>query len=522
MKTTFLFNKENLFIVFLFLFSLLINQYYGNRGVFPLDSFSHFDAGHRILLGEYPFKDYWAVSGPAIDYLQAVFFYLLGVNWQSYVLHASFINAVLTITTYIVLRNFELNIYYSFIYSLLFSVLAYPTSGTPFMDHHSAFFSLLGIYNLILAIKYEKKLHWILLPIFFGFAFLSKQVPSSYVIISVILILSIFSLSQRKFYWVKYSFLSATLFILLLLIFGKIQGISLSSFLEQYIFYPQTIGKERFDNLNLTYRGVLGHFKFIYLAFLPLLYINLKKIFSDKNYFKQKNFYYFLCLLLLTFSLIFHQLLTKNQTFIFFLIPVLAAFSHISLSVYRLHSISSVYVAIIVICLFITAKYHLRFNEDRKFHEFSDVNFELFSHGKEIDKKFTGLKWITPEFKSNAKEEIILINEAKSHLSNDRRNKMVMTHYSFFSAILGQKLFSPSKWYLGDGTTHPVKESKYFTSYKNLVINIIRRNDIKVIYTISLESWLIYNYFDNSCFQEKKITEILRSYELNNCEVIDD
>ena len=39
MKTTFLFNKENLFIVFLFLFSLLINQYYGNRGVFPLDSF---------------------------------------------------------------------------------------------------------------------------------------------------------------------------------------------------------------------------------------------------------------------------------------------------------------------------------------------------------------------------------------------------------------------------------------------------------------------------------------------------
>ena len=68
MKKTYLFNKENLFIVFLLLFSLLINQYYGNRGVFPLDSFSHFDAGFRILLGEYPFKDYWAVSGPFIDF----------------------------------------------------------------------------------------------------------------------------------------------------------------------------------------------------------------------------------------------------------------------------------------------------------------------------------------------------------------------------------------------------------------------------------------------------------------------
>ena len=192
MKTTF-FNKENLFIAFLFLFSILINQYYGNRGIFPVDSFAHFDTGFRILLGEYPFKDYWIVSGPFVDYLQAVFFYFFGVNWQSYVLHASVVNAILTMTTYVVLRNFKLNIYYSLIYSLLFSILAYPSSGTPFVDHHSAFFSLLGIYSLILAIKSEKKLHWILLPIFFGFAFLSKQVPSLYIIMCVIFILSFFT-----------------------------------------------------------------------------------------------------------------------------------------------------------------------------------------------------------------------------------------------------------------------------------------------------------------------------------------
>ena len=95
MKNNILFNKENLFIVFLFFFSLLINQYYGNKGIFPVDSFSHFDTGFRILLGEYPFKDYWVVSGPFVDYLQAIFFYLFGVNWQSYVLHASFLNVVL-------------------------------------------------------------------------------------------------------------------------------------------------------------------------------------------------------------------------------------------------------------------------------------------------------------------------------------------------------------------------------------------------------------------------------------------
>ena len=40
MKNYILFRKENLLIVFLFLFSILINQHYGNRGLFPLDSFS--------------------------------------------------------------------------------------------------------------------------------------------------------------------------------------------------------------------------------------------------------------------------------------------------------------------------------------------------------------------------------------------------------------------------------------------------------------------------------------------------
>ena len=134
------------------------------------------------------------------------------------------VNAVLTITTYIVLRNFKLNIYYSFIYSLLFSVLAYPTSGTPFMDHHSAFFSLLGIYNLILAIKSEKKLYWILLPIFFGFAFLSKQVPSSYVIICAILILSIFSLTSKKILLGKIFFFQCNFIYFIIINFWKDSG----------------------------------------------------------------------------------------------------------------------------------------------------------------------------------------------------------------------------------------------------------------------------------------------------------
>ena len=66
--------KSKFFILFLFLFSITINQHYGNRGAFPIDSFFHFDVAYRILNGEHPFSDFWTVSGPTVDYIQAIFF----------------------------------------------------------------------------------------------------------------------------------------------------------------------------------------------------------------------------------------------------------------------------------------------------------------------------------------------------------------------------------------------------------------------------------------------------------------
>ena len=519
MKNITFFSRKRFLIFFLIIFSLLINQYYGNFGIFPVDSFSHFDTGHRILLGEHPFKDYWIISGPIVDYIQSIFFYFFGVNWQAYLLHASFFNTILTISTFIVLTNFNFNIYYSFIYSLLFSILAYPSSGTPFVDHHSTFFSLLGIYCLVLAIKNEKKIYWILLPILFTCAFLSKQVPSSYVIISVICILGIFSLSQKKFYWIKYSFLSAIFFVFIVLVFGKFYGITFKSFWEQYILYPQSIGIERFSNFNFTFRGIIDHFKFIYLAFIPIFYISLRNLFLDIGYIKKKNFHYFLILFLFTFSLILHQVLTRNQTFIFFLIPILFAFSHIYLINYKINLNYIFSIILIVFCVLITFKYHLRFNEGRKFHELNYVNFELYSEGKNIDKKFLGLKWITPKFEGTPKQEVLLINQLIDYLNTDNRKKMLLTNYSFFSAVLNKKIFSPTRWHIGDGTDYPMKGNRYMDSYKNLLIYLIKKNDIEVIYSIQPlpETSLIYNYISKNCFKEKKILEKLISYEIIKC-----
>ena len=145
--------KEKILILFLILFSLLINQYYGNRGILPIDSFLIFDSGYYVLNDIHPFKDYWTITGPILDYLQALFFLIFGINWFSYVFHASIINLILTIFSYLVLVNLGLKKIYSFIYSLGIALLAYPNIGTPFIDHHSIIFSILAIYCFILGVK---------------------------------------------------------------------------------------------------------------------------------------------------------------------------------------------------------------------------------------------------------------------------------------------------------------------------------------------------------------------------------
>ena len=173
-------DKFLLFIIFFI--SFFINKNYANNGVFSIDTFYHFDHSFRVLNGEYPIKDFWVVSGIFVDYLGSLFFYIFGSSWSSYVIHSSFINGLVTIFTYFTIRSFKLQKIYSFLYSILFGILAYTPSGTPFADHHSTLLSMLGVYCFILAINKNKNYYWIFMPILLGLAFLSKQVPAAYII----------------------------------------------------------------------------------------------------------------------------------------------------------------------------------------------------------------------------------------------------------------------------------------------------------------------------------------------------
>ena len=158
-------------------FSFFINYYYSSMGVLPQDTFAYYDTAYRILNGSVPFKDYWTVSGPFIDYFQAIIFYIFGVSWKSYIINGSLINSLITIIFFYTIRNFDQNRLYSLFYAFCFSILANPSMGTPFPDHYSTFLSLMGIFFFLLAIKKEKKIFWLLVPVCFFLGFFSKQSP---------------------------------------------------------------------------------------------------------------------------------------------------------------------------------------------------------------------------------------------------------------------------------------------------------------------------------------------------------
>ena len=166
--------SKKIYILFLTIFSFYINFYYGHLGVYPLDTFLFYDSSLRILEGATPFKDFWISTGLTIDIMQALIFKLFGISFKNYVLHASLMNVALTLATFFIFIEFKLSNFFSFFYSLILSITAYPVSGTPFLDHHSIIFCIFAVYCFLLALKQKKKYFLVFDTIFLSFSFLLK------------------------------------------------------------------------------------------------------------------------------------------------------------------------------------------------------------------------------------------------------------------------------------------------------------------------------------------------------------
>ncbi len=521
-----LIKSDKIIVLAIFIFSVLINYYSAYRGIFPMDSFSHYDIGFRILLGDHPFKDYWAVSGPFIDYLQSLFFYTLGTNWISYVLHASILNGIVSVTTFFLFKKLGLRTFYSFIYSICFAILAYPSSGTPFVDHHSTLLSVLGIYTFIFALKSKNYFIWCLIPIILAFAFLSKQVPAFYFLLIFILIFIyhfLLNLNKNTIKLLLVLLTSSVSTLIIFILFLNIFSIEISDFFDQYILYPKSIGANRYFNLEYDFQNTILNFKFIYLVFLVYSYIVLKSLFKDRKFYNDLKFKIYLISLFTFIALVHHTLLTKNQIIIFFLIPLFSGLVHVHVNK-ELKFKKYLSLFLIILCIGVTLKYHFRFNVDRKFHELTGSDISQNINAKSINKKFTNLKWLTPgaKDKQTLVEEIKYLKEMENLLRADVSNKIIYTHYSFFSVILDENANSPSRWFPQDGSAFPLKGDKFFNDYQKLLIAIILKKDIESVYVLrDVSEEMFTDYININCINMISDNNNYKKFKINrNCNAL--
>ena len=176
-----LFNISTISIFIISLYSFTINFYFASFGVYPVDTFLHYDSAYRILKGELPIRDYWIVSGFMIEFLQSIFFKIFGVNWTAYILHSSIINVIVSILCYFFFLSLKISLINSLIYTLSYSTLAYSVSGTPFVDHHAVFLLLISSFLIFKFFDQPNNKIILFLILFLSFlSFLIKQVPAAY------------------------------------------------------------------------------------------------------------------------------------------------------------------------------------------------------------------------------------------------------------------------------------------------------------------------------------------------------
>ena len=274
---------KNIYIcVSLILVSFSINFFIASNGVYPVDTFIHYDNGFRILLGDNPVVDYWIVHGFIIDYMQAFFFKIFGNNWYSYLIHSSLFNVAITLYSYFIFRILKVNYYLAFLIAIFVAILAYPVSGTPFLDLHSSFFSLFAIYFAIIAIEKDKDIYWFWTSIFLGFAFFSKQVPAAYTIIGLGVINIYFAIIKKKISLFNNFAVGGILFLILLLFFLELKEIPIRDFIIQIFLFPQSIGVDRFQTYDLTLKNTFFDYKFIYIIFFTIFILNIIQLIKLK------------------------------------------------------------------------------------------------------------------------------------------------------------------------------------------------------------------------------------------------
>ena len=459
------------------------------------------------------------MTGPFIDFIQALFFKMFGVSWFSYVFHASIFNFIFSISIFYTLYRFRLTVHYCFLYAFLVSIIAYPSSGTPYVDQQSSFLCVMAVFCFILALKTNLKKYWLILPIILGIAFLTKQAPTGHFILIITFLSSIYFIFHFDIKKIIFGIYGLVIFFLIFFITITITEIPLKSFLQQYILYPLSLGGSRMELFfPLELKTIFLRFKLHHLASLLMIAVCIKNVSRNYKYLINDEFLIIIALVSSTFALIVHQLMTINGMFIFFTIPILSGFSHIYCLKYFENK---KYITYLLIALSVCSTIHYwhKYVDKRDFIDLSKVNFKKAVDAKELDNKLSGLKWITPLYPENPKEEILKLREVINVIKNDTRNKTIVTDYQLVSVLLSSYDYSPNKYWF-KLHVYPEKGNKYFDIYKRFFIDKLKENKIEIVYTIEPligDNDVLDTILDSSCVKKTQITEILHSHLLLQC-----
>jgi len=102
----------------------------------------------------------------------------------------------------------------------------------------------------------------------------------------------------------------------------------------------------------------------------------------------------------------------------------------------------------------------------------------------------------------------------------------LISNYSFYSALLNEKLYSPSRTF--DKISYPQKGSEFYEKYKNFFKKNINENKIESIYVFYTEkeidmdflNLVIFNYLPDNCLKINHSSKYLRHFNILNCEYL--
>jgi hypothetical protein len=260
----------------------------------------------------------------------------------------------------------------------------------------------------------------------------------------------------------------------------------LSDIYYQYFLTTSEVGSYRLKNSSFSFYDVFFRYRFIYASLLLLLYLAIKSKNFNK-YFKITKFEFVYLLLSINFIMIFHQLLTMNQAFIYSLIFLNSGlcFKFIEYDKKKFFN-NKLFFLLIIISVLICFRYHYKYNEPRRFNDLTNANKEQGINAGEYFPSLNNLDWFT-NHTNDPKTEIENLKEIYQILKMENKRYSLITDYQFLSVELGRYGNFPIKWYHADVSfpnMRSIDNKVTQLAFSNFFIKQLKNNNIDKIYFV--------------------------------------